>query len=251
MLLSSEMLLPNGPPPQAVLNQRPLWQFLLVVLTITFVLRLVGLDIAGAMLSGLMLCFVIIMIRDGMQELSKYALVYAVLCGLNFFFDILPLITELGGRVTRTAQPGGSSIMNDDTRQDTYTLTTKVTPFFSKQEGLVYNAQSLSMILSPICMALGIYLSIMAHNEIQRQTQAFFEDDLADFARPPPRSLAAAGRDPAAGGNGAGIIPRNRGAAEGGEQITNRPNSQGQGRDVAARATFERFSGTPHKLMDG
>merc|ERR1719203_1524607 len=113
--------------------------------------------------------------------MPKYALVYALLCALNLFFDILPLITELGGRVSRTTQPGSSSVEDHGMRQTTYTLTTKVTPFFSAHEGIVYNAQSISMILSPICMALGVYLSISAHNEIQRQTQSFLEEDLEDF----------------------------------------------------------------------
>merc|ERR1719446_1036113 len=99
------MLMPTGPPPQAVLDQRWLWQILIMLLAITFMVRLIGLDVAGALLSGLMLCFGVIVTRDGMQEMSKYALVYAVLCGLNFFFDILPLITELGGRVSRQTQP--------------------------------------------------------------------------------------------------------------------------------------------------
>eukprot|EP00411_Alexandrium_monilatum_P094359 CAMPEP_0175755890 /NCGR_PEP_ID=MMETSP0097-20121207/63638_1 /TAXON_ID=311494 /ORGANISM="Alexandrium monilatum, Strain CCMP3105" /LENGTH=92 /DNA_ID=CAMNT_0017064969 /DNA_START=28 /DNA_END=303 /DNA_ORIENTATION=+ len=92
-MLSPEMLMPTGPPPQAVLDQRWLWSLLMLLLGLTFVMRLIGLDIAGALLTGLMLCFGIIMTRDGMQEMAKYALVYAVLCGLNFFFDILPLIT--------------------------------------------------------------------------------------------------------------------------------------------------------------
>jgi len=95
------------PPPQALLDQRWLWNLLLILLGGTFVLRLIGLDIAGALLSGLMLCFGIIMMRDGMQEISKYALVYAVLCGFNFFFDILPLISELGGRVPAGADGVG------------------------------------------------------------------------------------------------------------------------------------------------
>lgn len=71
------------------------------------------------MLTGLLLAFGWLMLRDGMAELPKYAGVYAaplanevlmargyldemqVLCGLNFFFQILPLFSELNGRVVR------------------------------------------------------------------------------------------------------------------------------------------------------
>jgi len=37
------------------------------------------------------------MTRDGMRDMGKYCLIYSILCGLCFFFDILPLVTELGG----------------------------------------------------------------------------------------------------------------------------------------------------------
>jgi len=173
--------MPTGPPPQAVLDQRWLWSLLMLLLGLTFVMRLIGLDIAGALLTGLMLCFGIIMTRDGMQEMAKYALVYAVLCGLNFFFDILPLITELGGRVTRAKEPVGAVKDDNGVRQTTYMLTTKVTPFFDAKQGLVYNVQSLAVILAPVCMALGVYLSVSAHNELYRNSLTFTAQDFGTF----------------------------------------------------------------------
>merc|ERR1719324_1141522 len=97
--------MPLGPPPQGILDKKWLWNVLLILLCLCFILRFIALDIPGALLSGLMLCFVVIMTRDGMQELARYALVFAVLCGLNFFFDILPLLTELGGRVQSKTMP--------------------------------------------------------------------------------------------------------------------------------------------------
>ncbi|CAL1147453.1 unnamed protein product [Cladocopium goreaui] len=65
------------------------------------ILQLIAVDVAGAMLTGLLLAFGWVMLKDGMCEMPKYALIYAVLCGLNFFFEILPLFSELNGRVTR------------------------------------------------------------------------------------------------------------------------------------------------------
>lgn len=236
--------MPSGPPPQAVLDQRWLWQVLLLFLGATFALRLIGLDIAGALLSGLMLCFGVIMTRDGMQEIAKYALVYAVLCGLNFFFDILPLITELGGRVSRTTEPVTATTDAHGVQQTTYTLTTKTTPFFDMKQGFVYNVQSLAMILSPLCMALGVYLSITAHNEIQRHAPALFDDDFgADFGRAQNVAAAAgaAGAPPPARANsaGAGAGLRANGGSAG---------SSGSRAGPTPRETFEHFQGTGYKL---
>jgi len=244
MLFSPDVLMPSGPPPQAVLDQRWLWQVLLLFLGTTFALRLIGLDIAGALLSGLMLCFGVIMTRDGMQEIAKYALVYAVLCGLNFFFDILPLITELGGRVSRTTEPVTATTDESGVQQTTYTLTTKTTPFFDMAQGFVYNIQSLAMIMSPICMALGVYLSITAHNEIQRHAPALFEDDFGPDFR--AQNVAAV-----AGAVGAGVPPPAR--ANAGAGATLRANGGAAGSSSGRsgptpRDTFEHFQGQGYKL---
>lgn len=247
MLLSPELLLPMGPPPQAVLDQRWLWNIMLFLLGMTFTLRLIGLDIAGALLSGLMLCFGVIMTRDGMQEMPKYALVYAVLCGLNFFFDILPLITELGGRISRVALPADSSVDDKGYRSTTFTMTTRITPFFDPSQGLIYNVQSMAMVLSPLTMALGVYLAISAHNEIQRLTMPFWEADLEDFGRAFPQQQATATM------NAGATAARNR--AMGASSIPPRQStSPGAGASTASstggRESYERFTGVAHKLSD-
>lgn len=170
-----DMIIPPGPPPQAILNQRWLWHILLMLLGMCFIVRFIGLDIPGALLSGLMFCFAVIMTRDGMVEISRYALVFAVLCGLNFFFDVLPLLTELAGRVQSRTVPVSTQSSTGILRT-VYTVTVKTTPFFDLQEGLIYNMQSFGMLLSPLCMALGVYLSISAHNEFQRSMPTLFDD---------------------------------------------------------------------------
>mmetsp|Transcript_127068 Transcript_127068/g.253939 ORF Transcript_127068/g.253939 Transcript_127068/m.253939 type:complete len:230 (+) Transcript_127068:82-771(+) len=228
MLLSPQMVA-SGPPPQAVLDQRWLWRLLLVLLVITFALRLIGLDIAGALLTMLMLCFGVIMLRDGMAEMANYALVYTMLCGLNFFFDILPLITELGGRTTRSTAPVGMSTDIHGVKETTFTLTTKTTPFFDREQGLIYNVQSLAMIASPICMALGGYLAFTAHTEMQlRDGLPTLDNDLGEFGRQPPAAVL--------GGRGW------TGPTEGSSPSNNNRASQ------SVRESFERFQGTGHKL---
>lgn len=241
MLFTPEMMMPSGPPPQAVLDQRLLWQVLLFLLGSTFVLRLIGLDVAGALLSGLMLVLGVMMTRDGMQEMAKYALVYSVLCGLNFFFDILPLLTELGGRVSRSTEPIAAMSDGHGLQQTTYTLTTKTTPFFDYEQGLIYNMQSLSMVLSPLCMAMGVYLAITAHNEIQRNAPPLFDDDFEDVGlRPGPgRQFDRPGGPPprpSAGGSSSGTAS----AAQ--------PRNSRQTLGSSGRDTFERFQGQGHKL---
>lgn len=244
-MLSPEMLMPTGPPPQAVLDQRWLWNALLMLLSFTFTLRLVGLDIAGALLTGLMLCFGIIMTRDGMQEMAKYALVYAVLCGLNFFFDILPLITELGGRITRTTEPVTATTDSHGIQQTTYTMTTKTTPFFDRGEGIIYNIQSVAMILSPLCMALGVYLSISANNEIQRSAPPLFEEEFGWNQRPnvgaPPAPEQGGGLR--LGDSGGSSRPQTGPA---GSSSSSGPSSST--RNNSAQQAFERFQGQGHKL---
>merc|ERR1719254_368237 len=125
----ADIVVPSTPPPQAILDHRWLWHLLLIVLGVCFVVRFVGLDIPGALLSGLMFCFGVIMTNDGMQEISRYALVFAVLCGLNFFFDVLPLLTELSGRVQSRTVPVSSQSATG-IRRTVYTVTVKTTPFF-------------------------------------------------------------------------------------------------------------------------
>jgi len=227
MLLSPEMMLPMGPPPQAVLDQRWLWQILLTMLGATAVLRLLGVDVAGAMLTGLMLFFSVIITRDGMQEVGKYALIFAVLCGLNFFFDALPLLTEVGGRMSRSTQPIEAHTTADGVRSTTYTVTTKVTPFFDPSQGIIYNAQSAAMLASPLCMALGVYLALSAHNEIQRMSPEAWATDIEDFAFAPPTGISS----PSLGALASSASARGRGQTA-----------------MDPRETFERFSGTGHKL---
>ncbi|CAE7402632.1 unnamed protein product [Symbiodinium sp. CCMP2592] len=142
MLVAPELMMHVGPPPQEVLDQLWLWKLLMAGFTLVFILQVVALDVAGALLTGLLLGFGWIMLRDGMTEMAKYALIYAVLCGLNFFFEVLPLISEISGRVTRRAELATPTIEVNGTRVTTYTLATQTHPFFDPPLGLAYNAPS-------------------------------------------------------------------------------------------------------------
>lgn len=172
------MLVVPGPPPQSVLNQRWLWQLLIVLLFVTFMLCLAGVDVSGALLSALMLWLAIIITRDGMSELSRYALVFAILCFLNLVFEVLPLLTEFNGRIQSTTHahevPGPKGESNY-----VYTVATKRTPLFDWSQGFVYNVQSLEMFVAPLTYALGVYLSVTAHQEIQLAGGPALDNDMA------------------------------------------------------------------------
>lgn len=121
-----------------------------------------------------MFCFAVLMNRDGMVELAKYALVYGILSLLNLLFDLLPLALALSGR----AETEVTDFVTDSPTTQSFTVTATSHPFFDRSQGLKYNALSLAMISSPCAMLLGGYLAASAHNEIQRTSSAFFDDDV-------------------------------------------------------------------------
>lgn len=246
MFLSGDMFVLEGPPPQDLLDKRWLWRFLLAILAVTFVLRIIGGDIAGAVLSGLMLCFGVVMVRDGMQEMMRYALTYGILCTLNFVLDIVPLIMGLNGRVRRHTEPV-AVINSKGVQQITYTLTKRTTPFFSAAEGFIYNAQSLAMLLSPICMLLGACLSLSAHLAYQRTMAPLLDQDIpqqlpANLGNL-PQQIAEARQ--AAAAQAASARAEGRPAPTlSNADARNRPVGQG----ANPQLTFESFQGQGYKL---
>lgn len=162
-------------------------------------------DLFAALGSLLMFWLACIMLRDGMQELSKYACVYAMLCSMNFFFDLLYLVTEFPGRIESTTQahqmpvPGGAN-------EVVYTVKSTKTPMFDATMGLMYNLQSLALILAPLTYGLGLYLSWSAHQEIEQQWQGMGPltlnaGDFADIAAggpPLPTAQPASSQEPSA-----------------------------------------------------
>jgi len=235
MLLAPDLLVPLRPPQQATLNQRWLWFVLIFLLSVTLVLRILGLDLGGAMLTVLMLTFAVVMTRDGMKEMERYVTIYTMLCSLNLFFDILPLLTELGGRISRHTEPG-TTITGDGIKQTTYTITIKTTPFFDSEQGLIYNIQSAALVLSPICMALGMYLSFCAQREMQQDEDYSYDEELRGGL---PAGQLLPGR--------AANVPESRQqpmVGAGGFQGGMAAGSQGR----AGPRGFERFQGTAQKL---
>lgn len=175
---------PRGPPPQAVLEKRSLWILLLLLLTATSLLEFSTMDIAGGLLTALMLFMACMMVTDGMAELQRYALAFSMLCMLCLFFNTVPLLSSLGGRSEVWVQPIDRRSFQDELRI-TYTTVIKTTPFFDSRRDYAYNGGSLAMILSPLSMLLGAYLAGGAHVELQQAGSAL---DLAQRAPGPSRA---------------------------------------------------------------
>lgn len=168
-------LLPEAtsyPPPPAVLDQLPWWRLLAFLLVVTLALRIIAFEIIECLLSGIMLYLVWTSLKDGMAEMPRVISVFSVLCIMNLFFDSMPLLLSLGGRVETHTEPVSRTTDGLFTNT-TYAREVKVTPLFDASAGLAYNAMSLSMITSPIAMLLGAILSINAQNELQ-----LFEDEM-------------------------------------------------------------------------
>lgn len=219
MLFDPDVMSPSVPPPQALLDMRWVWNVLIILLSVTLLIRMLVLDVGGCLLTALTLCMAVMMVRDGMREMAHYALVYSVLCGLLFFFDIVVLLTEVGGRVSKHTDPV-RALGVDGVRQLTYRLTVTTTPFIDFSQGFQYNLQSFSKIISPISLALATYISAKAHFETQRQSSY----DVTN-------GIGRTGED-------APLVERPIGFGSG----------QGAGRTFTSTSPFQRFEGTAHHL---
>lgn len=255
MLFSPDFLmsLHGGPPPQAVINKRPLWFLLMLLLGGTLLLRMAAFDIMGGLLCGLLLLLACVIVRDGMRELPKFSLIFGMLCGINFFFYILPLLSNLvGGRSERRVEPV-ESVSYHNTQQLTYTLTVKTTPFFDKKASMLYNIQSAGMLTMPLCMLLGAYLGVTAHQEVQRYSSRLLsgspssEEDGEMGAGQPAPAAAQPGAPGGRRNSGSGRSMRH-GAIYG--AALGRAAAPPQNEPAQPKEQTRAFQGQAHKLGD-
>lgn len=171
----------SPPPPQAVIDQRPWWFALIFVLGGTLVIRVLALDMLGALLCALMICLVVVILRDGMRELPKFGLLFGLLCGINFIFYAMPVLSYIiSGKTEQHIQPIVTKDYGErysETHQLSYMLTVKKMPLFDSSKGFVYNAQSVGELLMPVAMLLGTYLGISAHYQFQNHILDILGDD--------------------------------------------------------------------------
>jgi hypothetical protein len=168
------------PPPVALTKKKWQWNVLLVLLFIIFILHLATLDIAGAVICAMLFGLGVIMTRDGMRDIGKYCLIYAILCGLCFIFDIIPLMHDLTGRTTQNSkEPIAVTTDSELNVVRTFEIVEKQTPFFDKREGFNYNLQSFIMIFSPVIMLYGFYLAVHCYICMNRSRRNARNDESA------------------------------------------------------------------------
>mmetsp|Transcript_46428 Transcript_46428/g.86787 ORF Transcript_46428/g.86787 Transcript_46428/m.86787 type:complete len:221 (+) Transcript_46428:42-704(+) len=175
----------RGPPPEELLQERWKWLTLMSLFTLVILLQIVTMEFVPLAFSGLLLLFGWRMLRDNMQEMPSYALVYSMLCGLNCCFTLLPLVADFanGRQVAHTERE--PTVRVNGTRFDAWTTYTEITPFFDLARGLQFNAESLAKLLTPVSMAAGCYLAASAHvyadQALHRFDMEYEEDDISGY----------------------------------------------------------------------
>jgi len=245
MFFYADSWIPDGPPPSQVLESKWSWRVLIVLLLACFTIRIIVSDMAGAILSGLMLCFAIVMVRNRMQEVTRYACTYGVLCFLNFILDIIPLMSALDGRYTKTVEP----VYSVDARGHTTTthhVSEQYSPFFDHEQGVIYNLQSVVMLLSPLSMILGAYLATVAHVAFVRSGTGDQEEEAEDNQELPlPPGIRGAFQGIIDGRRPSGHFSSNRSAGANRQDF---PGARTSRSPSSARDTFEKFHGNSYRL---
>mmetsp|Transcript_37627 Transcript_37627/g.103352 ORF Transcript_37627/g.103352 Transcript_37627/m.103352 type:complete len:228 (-) Transcript_37627:35-718(-) len=137
------------------------WYILMLLWICTVVGQFIALDLLGACTSGIMAYIVWCMIRDDCAMMTQSCLMaFGFMTGLCTFFELLALMTLMGGRTLerighfQSTSPSSSS----------FTVTLEKHPFFDSSQGLVYNMQSAMLIASPVCNFIAAVLSYFAYN---------------------------------------------------------------------------------------
>jgi len=149
------------------------WYMVIFLLSIQSLGEILSGDAFAGIIFAIMAGIVIYMIHDGCKNMTMYCLfMLGIMSGFQCFFDILGLLSVLGGRETTSSTVEG-------TDQDV-TVITKITmhPFFDKKMDDQYNLQSLMMLLSPGVMSVSCTMCYLSYNAF---SDSLFElDDEAD-----------------------------------------------------------------------
>mmetsp|Transcript_85170 Transcript_85170/g.237729 ORF Transcript_85170/g.237729 Transcript_85170/m.237729 type:complete len:230 (-) Transcript_85170:58-747(-) len=162
MITEPARVYPSGPPPEAILNRRPLWHLVILLLAAVALLRFLAFDVIGGTLTVLLLCMAVVMISDGMQELSRYALVFGIVCCICAIMDGVALVAGIAGHAKVHIKPLSYTV-HDGVKHYTYEERKTYSPFLDRHGGLVNNLKDITMIISPAVLLLASYLGFHAH----------------------------------------------------------------------------------------
>merc|ERR1719160_1349645 len=100
----------NGPVPEDMKNsQAKFWWSLMIAFAVVCGGRLLFLDIFGALIAGMMAFLVHYMVKDEFENMPRLLVMFGMLCAFNAFFETLPLMQAMGGRISRRVDPGSMS----------------------------------------------------------------------------------------------------------------------------------------------
>ena len=125
------------------------WYVVIFLLSLQALGEILSGDAFAGIIFAIMAGIVVYMIHDGCKNMTMYCLfMLGIMSAFQCFFDILGLLSVLGGRETSSSTVSG-------TDRDV-TVVTKITmhPFFDKSMDDQYNLQSLMMLLSPVIMSV-------------------------------------------------------------------------------------------------
>lgn len=185
-------LAPFAPPPEELLLEWWKWYVLMTAFSAVMLMQIIVFDYVDLAITGSLLLFGWRMLRNNMQEMPAYVLIYAVLCGLNCCFTLLPLLGEMvAGRVVehKVLKP---TVRLNGTKYESWTTYSEVAPFLDWARGLRFNVESVCTILTPIFMAFGCCLSVQSYLHVERMMTSMENDvdhDVIDALRFPAERL--------------------------------------------------------------
>lgn len=137
--------------------------------------RLTALDVFGAFNTGLVAFLGYYLVKDRCQKMSQCCVLYfGVLCLMNGFFDLLPLLASVQGRLTENTDSRPS-----EAGQKVYEVTVEKHPFFDQEMGDFYNYQSLIMCVAPFVQLLGSLVAWKSYLEYPTFLFADSDDEQA------------------------------------------------------------------------
>jgi len=171
--------------PPCVQEKWPYWYGLIFLLINLAIMKMITMDLISAMLTVLMIVLAYLIVRNQMESAHSIVTIYAVLCILNFVFDLVPLIMSMHGR-TSVSDGRTHTQLKPGIERVEVTRIFRTTAFFDVRQGFKYNLQSVSLILSPMTALLGALLSLKAVYDIQQwnEDHPIFDPERRDEYNP-------------------------------------------------------------------
>lgn len=154
------------------------WWFLVVLFTVTAIGSFVALKVFDGLIALMVGIWAYYLAKDNFKQMSQQCVFsYGLMCTIQAVFELIVLCMALPGRRTTTTTADGpqgaaahggpmaSPFGAGHTTSSSYTVTTKITPFFSEEAGWHYNLQSSMMIAGVVVFVFGAILCKISYGE--------------------------------------------------------------------------------------